>query len=74
LERDPAAVLKDVRNQFVSAARAEADYAVVVDTATWTVDAAATERRRADMRRHRGWSAVPKVQRHDPEPLPRAAE
>jgi N-methylhydantoinase B len=74
LERDPAAVLKDVRNEFVSTAKAEADYGVVICTETWTVDAAATERRRADMRRRRGWSEVPKVQWHDPEFLSRAAE
>jgi N-methylhydantoinase B len=74
LERDPAAVLRDVRNEFVSPAKAEADYGVVIDTRTWTVDAAASERRRADLRKRRGWSEVPKVQWHDPELLPRAAE
>ena len=50
LERDPAAVLKDVRNELLSAAKAEADYGVVVDTARWTVDAAATAQRRAEIR------------------------
>ena len=74
LERDPAAVLKDVRNEFLSAAKAQADYGVVIDTKTWTVDAAATERRRADMRQRRGWTEVPKVQWHDPQLLQRAAE
>ena len=49
LERDPAAVLKDVRNEFLSAAKAAADYGVVIDTKHWSVDAAATERRRAEI-------------------------
>jgi N-methylhydantoinase B len=74
LERDPKAVLKDVRNEFVSATNAEADYGVVVDTKGWTVDAAATEHRRTEMRRRRGWSEVPKVQWHDPELPRRTAE
>ncbi|MCY4592244.1 MAG: hydantoinase B/oxoprolinase family protein [Alphaproteobacteria bacterium] len=42
LERDPAAVLSDVRNELVSPERARRDYGVVVDTATWSVDEAAT--------------------------------
>jgi N-methylhydantoinase B len=74
LERDPAAVLKDVRNEFVSAAKAETDYGVVINTKSWTVDVTATERRRADIRRRRGWTEVPKIQWHDPELMPRAAE
>jgi N-methylhydantoinase B len=74
LERDPVAVLKDVRNEFVSNAKAEADYGVVIDTKAWTVNAAATERRRADIRKRRGWSEVPKVQWHDPDLLRPAAE
>ena len=74
LDRDPAAVLKDVRNEFLSAAKAQADYGVVIDTKSWSLDAAATERRRADMRQRRGWTEVPKVQWHDPQLKPRAAE
>ena len=66
LERDPAAVLRDVRNEFLSAAKAEADYGVVIDTAAWTVDAAATRTRRAAIAAARGWREVPKVQREDP--------
>ena len=42
LERAPEAVLRDVRNEVLSAEKAEADYGVVVDTRTWMVDAAAT--------------------------------
>jgi N-methylhydantoinase B len=74
LERDPAAVLKDVRNEFLSRAKAEADYGVVIDATAWTVDEAATRRLRADMRRRRGWSEVPKVQWHEPRLLRQAAE
>src|SRR5262249_59220668 len=47
LERDPHPVLPDLRNEFLSADRAKSDYGVVVDTATWRVDAEATERLRA---------------------------
>src|SRR5689334_1356157 len=74
LERDPAAVLRDVRNELLSPAKAEADYGVVIDSARWTVDAAATERRRVAIRTARGWTEVPKVQWQDPQPLRRAAE
>jgi N-methylhydantoinase B len=74
LERDPAAVLRDVRNELLSPEKAAADYGVVIDVARWTVDTAATERRRAAIRAVRGWDAVPKVQWHDPMPLSRAAE
>jgi N-methylhydantoinase B len=74
LERDPAAVLKDVRNEFLSPAKAQADYGVVIDTTAWTVDAAATARLRASIASRRGWSDVPKVQWHEPHPLRRAAE
>src|SRR6266849_2102045 len=35
LERDPAAVLKDVRNELLSPAKAFADYGVVIDTRRW---------------------------------------
>ncbi len=74
LERDPAAVLRDVRNELLSPQKALADYGVVVDAAVWTVDAPATARRREEIRQARGWTSVPKVQWHDPEPLRRAAE
>jgi N-methylhydantoinase B len=45
--RPPAQVLEDVRNGFVSCQQAEAAYGVVIDTQTWTVDAAATAQSRA---------------------------
>jgi N-methylhydantoinase B len=68
LERDPQAVLKDVRNELLSAAKAQADYGVVIDVRGWTVNAAATQRCRAEIRAQRGWRQVPKVQREDPVP------
>jgi N-methylhydantoinase B len=73
LERDPAAVLKDVRNELLSPEKAAADYGVVVDTGRWSVDEAATRRRREAIRNARGWRAVPKVQWHDPLPASGAA-
>ena len=45
-ERDPADVLRDVRDGRVSAERAREIYRVSVDTHTWTVDSEAT----ADLR------------------------
>jgi N-methylhydantoinase B len=49
LERDPAAVLGDVRNGLVSIARARAEYGVVVRDDE-TLDEAATDRERASRR------------------------
>jgi N-methylhydantoinase B len=70
LERDPARVLRDVRNELLSVAKAAAEYGVVIDAGA--VDPAATERLRAELRARRGWREIPKVQRTDP--LPQAAE
>jgi N-methylhydantoinase B len=66
LERDPNAVLRDIRNELLSAAKAEADYGVIIDTQTWAVNMSATAERRADIRSRRGWGEVPKVQWTDP--------
>ena len=74
LDRDPAAVLRDVRNELLSPARAAADYGVVIDTSKWAVDAAATKMAQARIRSERGWSAVPKVQWHDPVAIKAATE
>ena len=74
LDRDPAAVLRDVRNELLSPARAAADYGVVIDTSKWAVDAAATKMAQARIRPERGWSAVPKVQWHDPVTIKAATE
>lgn len=67
LERDPAMVLKDLRNELLSPTKAMADYGVVLDASGTQVDGAATGRLREEMRRRRGWTEVPKVQRANPE-------
>jgi N-methylhydantoinase B len=71
LERDPAAVLKDVRNEFVSVEAARRAYGVVIDPATLALDQAATESLRRRLRDARGWTKPPAVTR---EPLAQAAE
>ena len=71
LERDPAAVLRDVRNELLSPAKALTDYGVVV--VEKEIDAKATAKRRAEMRAARGWREVPAVQREDPLPKTRKA-
>jgi len=71
LERDPTLVLKDVRNEKVSAESARHDYGVLLDTDTWTVDAAATKKLRTEMLAERNWPEVPKVLRGD---LPKPTE
>ena len=48
LERDPAAVLEDVRNDYVSISAARDDYGVVIDPETMTVDLGATATLRGD--------------------------
>ncbi len=50
LEREPAAVQKDVRNEFLSVERARADYGVILDLDAWRVDEAATAQLRQEMR------------------------
>ena len=45
--RDPATVLADVRNGYVSPEAARQDYGVVVDTTRWVVDQPATKALRA---------------------------
>ena len=74
LDRDPAAVLRDVRNELLSPARAQGDYGVVVNTSKWVVDQEATESARLGIRKGRGWHAVPKVQWRDPLVTDAAAE
>lgn len=70
LERDPLAVLKDVRNELISLVAAAHDYGVIIDARRWKVDEAATQRLRADMRAARGWSEIPKVLWDEPPMLP----
>jgi len=48
--REPEAVEADVRNEYVSIAKAREDYGVVIDPATLQVDLAATERLRSERR------------------------
>jgi N-methylhydantoinase B len=74
LERDPSAVLWDVRNELLSPLKAAADYGVVLDTKAWVVDRAATAERRARLRERRGWRVAPVVQRQDALPQSGAQE
>ena len=53
LERDPARVLCDVRNELVSARCAREEYGVVIDTEAWRVDGDATGKLRAEIRKRR---------------------
>lgn len=66
LERDPAAVLKDVRNELISVPAAQDEYGVVIEPQHWTVDDAATQRLRATLRAARGWAEVPTVLWEEP--------
>jgi N-methylhydantoinase B len=59
LERDPAMVLRDVRNEFVSERAAREDYGVVLAGKPLAVDAAATTARRQQMRARRKWTDTP---------------
>jgi N-methylhydantoinase B len=74
LERDPQAVMRDVRNEFLSPARAKSDYGVIVDIEQWRVDEPATKKLRSQIAAARGWHDIPKVQWHDPATLSQAAE
>ena len=57
LDRDPALVLKDVRNEFVSARAAHEDYGVVI--VSDAVDEAATIALRSRLREGRSWVEPP---------------
>jgi N-methylhydantoinase B len=59
LERDPALVLKDVRNDFVSEKSAHEDYGVVLTGPQLAVDEAATLAVRRQMRDTRNWHEPP---------------
>jgi N-methylhydantoinase B len=63
LEREPDRVLRDVVNELVGLESARDDYGVVIDAATREIDAAATVRRRAELRAARGWTTPPVVRR-----------
>jgi N-methylhydantoinase B len=62
LQRDPDAVLKDVRNEFVSVQAAALDYGVVILADPLRLDAAATGALRAKLRAKRSWTETPMVQ------------
>jgi N-methylhydantoinase B len=66
LDRDPEAVLKDIRNDIVSQARAEACYGVILSGRT--IDHEATQARRATIRAERNWSEPPAVSRTPTHP------
>jgi len=61
LDRDPHAVLRDVRNEFVSLAAARDSYGVVLLPAPLRIDAAATTALRARLRVERAWTEPPAI-------------
>jgi N-methylhydantoinase B len=63
LERDPARVARDVRNELVSREAARRDYGVVFAGDGLEVDAAATTTLRAELRAARGWTEPPAISR-----------
>jgi N-methylhydantoinase B len=71
LERDPAAVLSDVRNEYVGRARAESEHGVVIDPQAWRVDATATAALRQRLRQART-APLADVRRDDDAAAPAA--
>ena len=63
LDREPTAVLRDVRNELISEGVARTEYGVVLDVKTWTVDEVATASQRELLLAERGWESVPIVSR-----------
>jgi N-methylhydantoinase B len=63
LQREPARVLRDVRNELVSVDAARRDYGVVIDTQHWKVDETATASLRAELRARRPDTSLPIVDR-----------
>src|SRR5262245_3560617 len=68
LERDPARVLSDIRNEYVTPALAREQYGVVADTHSWKVDAKKTAELRLAMRKRRAWPNPPFVDRGELPP------
>ena len=66
-ERDPAMVLRDVRNELVSLAAALADYGVVLAENPLAVDEAATRTLRERLRRARNWPQTPAISWEPPD-------
>ncbi len=63
LERDPALVLRDVLNEFVSERSAREDYGVVLAGLPFSIDAAATTSLRQRQRAARNWQDMPVYRR-----------
>ena len=61
LERDPALVLNDVRDELVSETSAHDDYGVELKNGGKAVDMAATDARRKALCAERAWSETPTV-------------
>ena len=73
LERDPALVCFDIRNELVSPEAAARDYGVVVTGTPPSVDIGATRELRQRLRARRDWEEPPAVSR-EPAATLRAAE
>jgi N-methylhydantoinase B len=73
LERDPAMVLRDVKNELVSREAARRDYGVVVTDRPLALDSEATRQLRAAMRRARNLRQPPAIS-WEPSAIPDAAE
>ena len=73
LERDPAMVLRDVRNEFVSLAAARRDYGVVLGGDPLAVDERATRDLRVRLGATRNWVRPPAIS-WEPAALPDVAE
>jgi N-methylhydantoinase B len=73
LEREPAMVLRDVRNELVSLEGARADYGVALAGEPLVVDDAATRVLRERVRRERNWPQTPAISWGPPD-LAAAAE
>jgi len=67
LDRDPATVLRDVRNELVSLAAARADYGVVLSGKSLAIDEAATRALRERLRRTRDWRRTPDISWESPD-------
>jgi len=67
LERDPALVLRDVRNELVSLAVTRANYGVVLFGEPLAVDEAATRALRERLRRTRDWRRTPDISWESPD-------
>ncbi len=61
LDRDPAMVLHDVRNELVSLASAQIEYGVVLSGQPLAVDEAATRALRQRLRHARNWPHTPAI-------------